>query len=343
MQAIINGISWFFAQPYGATILLIVGFFLLIKGADFFVEGSSSVAKKLKIPSVIIGLTIVAMGTSLPETSVSTNASIEGLNSLAIGNVIGSNIFNLMVVVGVCAIMAQITVDKDMVCRDIPISLGAAGVLVAMSLIGFGVIGLIEGIILLVLFVAFIVAMVLIAMKARKNALDNQTLENEDDEIKERPLWLSLILIVGGGAMIIFGGTWVVDSSTVIAMALGMEETLVGLTIAAVGTSLPELVTSIVAARKNEVGLALGNAIGSNIYNILMILGIASTISPLTLIPDNIIDMAVLIAFTLLIWAVVAKTKKVSRGMGVTMIVLYCVYLAYIIARNYIPAMQLTF
>ena len=311
-----------------AFVLLVVGFVLLIKGADFFVDGSSGIAKKLRIPSIIIGLTVVAMGTSLPEAAVSVSAGLKGSNSLAISNVLGSNLFNLMVVVGLCAIMSPIVVQKDVVKRDIPISIGAALMLLILGGVGM-TLGRVDAIVLLVLFIAFIVSLVLIALKARKESAEQE----EEEEGKVHPIWLCLIFIVGGAAAIIFGGDMVVDSATKIATSFGMSETLIGLTIVAVGTSLPELVTSVVAARKNEVELSLGNAIGSNIFNILLILGLAGTISPLAVIMENIIDVIVLIVVSTVIGLVAWKKKKLGRLEGILMVAFYVAYVVYIALR----------
>ena len=328
-------IQWFPAlEPIvnslpGAFVLLIVGFVLLIKGADFFVDGSSGIAKKLRIPSIIIGLTVVAMGTSLPEAAVSVSAGLAGSNSLAISNVLGSNIFNLMVVVGLCAIMSPIVVQKDVATRDIPISIGAALLLLVLGFIGM-TLGRVDAIVLLVLFIVFIISLVLIALKARK---ENTEIEEEDDEIKVRPIWLCLIFIVCGAAAIIIGGDTVVESATFIATTFGMSETLIGLTIVAVGTSLPELVTSVVAARKNEVELSLGNAIGSNIFNILLILGLAGSISPLAFLTENLIDVIVLIAVSTIIGLVAWKKKKLGRLEGILMVAFYVAYVVYIALR----------
>ena len=313
----------FLDSIYFAFILLVVGFVLLIKGADFFVEGSSGIAKKLRIPSIIIGLTVVAMGTSLPEAAVSVSAGLAGSNSLAISNVLGSNIFNLMVVVGFCAVMAPIVVDKDMIKRDIPISIGAALLLLLLGLWGM-TLGRVDAILLLVLFVAFLVFLVFAALK-------NRTAESEEeDEIKARPIWLCLLFIVGGATAIIFGGDWVVDSASKIALTFGMSETLVGLTIVSIGTSLPEFVTSIVAARKKEVELSLGNAIGSNIFNILLILGLSGTISPLTFLTENIIDVCILIGFSAFVWFAAWAKKRLGRLEGVLMILFYVAFVVYI-------------
>ena len=324
----------FFQTTVGSIILLLIGFVFLIKGADFFVEGASSVAKRLKVPSLIIGLTIVAMGTSLPETAVSISSSILGSNSLAISNVSGSNIFNLMVVVGVCAIMAVVEVDRDTIKRDIPISLLAAVLLAVFGLTGM-VIGRLEGIILILLFAGFIFLMVRHALQAREagRAVEIEAVE-EVEKAKTLSVPKSIICIVGGAAAIAFGGDWVVESASVLAGKMGLSETIIGLTIVAIGTSLPELVTSIVAARKGEVEMALGNAIGSNVFNILMVLGIAATISPITVITNNLLDIVVLIVFTLGIWLVVAKKKEVRRLTGIIMVLLYVAYMVYIVLRD---------
>ena len=324
----------FLSSVPGALLLLVVGFVFLVKGADFFVEGASSVAKRLKVPSLIIGLTIVAMGTSLPETAVSISASIQGSNSLAISNVTGSNIFNLMVVVGLCAIMASVKVDKDTIKRDIPISLGAAVLMLVFGYTSF-VLGHVEGLIFVLLFAGYIFLMVRSALKARKAglAIENEAVEEaEKAELMSVPK--SIICIVGGAIAIALGGDWVVDGASTVASAFGLSDTLIGLTIVAIGTSLPELVTSIVAARKNEVDMALGNAIGSNVFNILMVLGIAASISPINFIINNIFDIVVLLLCTLVIWFVAWRKKELKRPMGIFMVLCYVAYMVYIILRD---------
>ena len=259
--------------PFIVVLLcLIVGFVFLVKGADLFVEGSSSVAKRFKVPSLIIGLTIVAMGTSLPETAVSVAASIAHNNTLAVSNVTGSNIFNLMVVIGVCALMTPIVVDGASLKRDFPFSMICAILLLVMGTIGM-TLGRVDGIILLGCFAGYIFYLIRHTLK--------QNRQSSDEEVDEIPLISmpkAVIFILIGAVGIAVGGDVVVDSASRIAIDLGMSQTLVGLTIVSIGTSLPELVTSIVAARKNEVDMALGNAVGSCIFNILMVLGIASAI-----------------------------------------------------------------
>ena len=334
MQNIINGL------PIAAVILLLaVGFAFLVKGADFFVEGSSSIAKKLKVPPIIIGLTIVAMGTSLPETAVSVTASLVQNNELAVSNVVGSNIFNLMFVIGVCSILTPIMVQKATVVRDIPLSLGCALFLLVLGVSGLGdkagmPLGHAVGVIFLIVFAGYIFTMVRSAMKARAagQKVEIEGVE-ECDNMKELSYGKSILFLIVGAAAIAFGGDLTVDTASRIAIELGMSQTLVGLTIVSIGTSLPELVTSVVAARKNEVDMAVGNAVGSNIFNILMVLGISSAISPVALIRENIIDIVLLMVFSVMVWIFARTRKKIERKEGIIMVVVYLVYCAYIIAR----------
>ena len=252
-------------------LFLILGFVFLAKGADFFVDGASSIAKRFKIPQLVIGLTIVAMGTSLPELAVSATASLAGNNAIAISNVVGSNMFNLIVVCGACALFAPLAISKDILKKDFPIAIGCGVLLLVMGIIGMEVCR-IDGVILCVLFITYITILVRAALKARAATKDEEVVE------KTIPVWLCIIYIVGGIAAIKFGGDFVVDGAVTIAGKLGLSENLIGLTIVAVGTSLPELVTSIVASKKNEVEMAVGNVLGSNIFNILLILGKRTTI-----------------------------------------------------------------
>ena len=334
MQNIINGL------PIAAVILLLaVGFAFLVKGADFFVEGSSSIAKKLKVPPIIIGLTIVAMGTSLPETAVSVTASLVQNNELAVSNVVGSNIFNLMFVIGVCSNLTPIMVQKATVVRDIPLSLGCALFLLVLGISGLGdktgmTLGHADGVIFLIVFAGYIFTMVRSAMKARAagQKVEIEGVE-ECDNMKELSYGKSILFLIVGAAAIAFGGDLTVDTASRIAIELGMSQTLVGLTIVSIGTSLPELVTSVVAARKNEVDMAVGNAVGSNIFNILMVLGISSAISPVALIWENIIDIVLLMVFSVMVWIFAGTRKKIERKEGIIMVVVYLIYCAYIIAR----------
>ena len=302
-----------------SLLVLIVGFILLMKGADFFVEGSSSIATRFHIPSLIIGLTIVAMGTSLPECAVSITASMEG------NNAVGSNIFNLMVVCGISALFVPIAVQVNTLKREFPFSVLCAILLMILGYFGM-ILGHIDGIVLLILFVGYIVYMIVSAKKAMNTY-------QEEEEIKVISMGLSLVYIVGGAIAIKFGGDFVVDSASNIALSLGMSQNLVGLTIVALGTSLPELVTSMVAAKKGEVDMALGNVIGSNVFNILFVLGIAATISPITFIFENIIDILILTIFSLIVLYFGFTKHKIDRKEGIIMLLLYVAYLAYIIIR----------
>ena len=302
-------------------LLLLIGFVLLIKGADFFVDGSSSLARIMKVPSVIIGLTIVAMGTSAPEASVSVNAALAGSNDIAISNVIGSNLFNGLVVVGVCAFMAGFKTNPEILKRDMPLNIIVTAILCIMLLDRH--INHIEGIILLISMAVYIAVMVISALKNRETA----------DECKILSLPKSLIFIIGGLIAVIFGGTLVVDNACLIAKDFGVSENFIGLTIIAIGTSLPELVTSITATRKGDSGLALGNAIGSNLFNILFILGMSATICPLNVLSESIIDCIIILVSAVILY-VFARTKKtMNRWEGIVCVFLYVGYTAYLLIR----------
>lgn len=316
-----------------AILFLAAGFFFLVKGADIFVEGSSSIAKKFHVPSIIIGLTIVAMGTSLPEAAVSVTASLANQNTLAVSNVVGSNIFNLMVVIGMCAALTPVAVQRETLKRDFPFSVICAILLLILGWIGPMQLGHGDGAILLVLFAIFLGFMIKSALQANREGKNAGEDVAEVEDMKIMPLPKSLLFIVIGAAGIILGGDVVVNSASNIATRLGMSETLVGLTIVSIGTSLPELVTSVVAARKHEVDMALGNAIGSNIFNILMVLGIAGAISPIAFLTENIIDIVVLLVFSLIVWVFAWTKKKLNRGEGAVMLLLYAAYMVYICIR----------
>ena len=304
-------------------VLLIVGFVLLVKGADFFVEGSSSIAKMFKIPSVVVGLTIVAMGTSAPEAAVSITASLAGNNDIALSNVLGSNIFNLLVVIGACAIIKGVDTPTDILKRDLPINIGATALL--LMIIRDFTISRMEGLFLLLCIAVYLVIVV-------RKALQNKT-EETDEETKVLSPIMSIIYIVGGLCAIVFGGDLVVDKASEIAMTFGLSETLVGLTIVAMGTSLPELVTSIVATRKGETGLALGNAVGSCLFNVLFILGISASLSPISGSVAAFIDTAILLGITVITYLFAKSDQKTLRAEGIICIGLYAAYMVYAIIR----------
>lgn len=306
-------------------VCLIVGFILLIKGADFFVEGSASVAKKLQVPTMIIGLTIVAMGTSAPECAVSISASLKGSNAMAISNVVGSNIFNLMVVCGCCALFAPLTVQTKTLKKEFPFSILVAVIMLALGYFGM-TLGRVDGLLMLAVFVFFLVWMVKAALAAREQP-------REEEEVKELGNLQCAVYIVLGLAAIIAGGDVVVDSATVIARNFELSENLIGLTIVAFGTSLPELVTSVVAAKKGEVDMAFGNVIGSNIFNILLVAGAAAAVSPMVFLMENVMDLIILIVMSILVWSFASSNKKIGKGEGIFMLFIYAAYLVYICNR----------
>ena len=319
-----------------SLIKLVIGFLLLVKGADYFVEGASSIAKKLRIPTFVIGLTIVAFGTSAPELAVSISAALKGSNDIAIGNVVGSNIFNTLVVLGASAAITPIAVEKGIIKKDYPLSIFAAILLGVLSLdmILFKApamtLSRVDGIILLVAFAFFMYTTVKAGLKQRAaaNPEHEEALAN-----MYMPAWKSILILVVGLAGIVIGGDLSVEGAKEIARAFGLSEALIGLTIVAFGTSLPELVTSIVAARKGESDIAVGNVIGSNIFIIFFILGVSATILPMNVSSTYLYDIAILVAVMVLSYIPIAKTKKVSRGMGVTMVAAYLAYTVYLIMR----------
>ena len=305
-------------------ILLIGGFFFLVKGADFFVDGSSSVAKIFKIPSVIIGLTSVSIGTSLPEAAVSITSSLQGSYDLSIANVVGSNMFNTLMVIGFSAIICPFVVDKAIMKRDFPICLGATIILAFMLF--KNPLSRIESGILFILFITYIVLLVISALKNR---------EESDEDFKVMTPGKSILYILIGAAGIIAGGQLTVNSAKFFAADLGMSELLIGLTVVAVGTSLPELVTSIVAAKKGESEIALGNVVGSNIFNILFILGMSGIVHPLTCDKGAFIDTILLIGVFAAMFIACKTKSKVSRAEGIICVMVYLFYVAYTILRAY--------
>ena len=313
-----------------ALIRLVIGFALLVKCADLFVDGASSLAKKLNIPAFVIGLTIVAFGTSAPELAVSITAAMKGSNDIAIGNVVGSNIFNTLVVLGASAAITPIAVDKGMIKRDYPLSIFAAVLLgvLAMDTVLFKAsemsLGRLDGIILLIAFAGFMVMTVKAGLEGR---------EEEEEDSEAMPLMKSLLVIVIGLVGIVVGGDLSVEGAKGIARFFGLSEAIIGLTIVALGTSLPELVTSIVAAKKGESDIAVGNVIGSNIFNIFLILGLSSTILPMNVSGTYLYDIGMLIGVMVLTYLPIAKTKKVSRVMGIVMVLVYAAYTVYLIMR----------
>lgn len=305
-------------------ILLLVGFVFLIKGADFFVEGASDLATKLKIPAMIIGLTIVAFGTSAPEAAVSVSSALTGSNAIAVSNVIGSNIFNLLAVIGVTAIIYKINITKESLRQDFPVLLGSSLLLLLFIFTG-SQISRIEGIILLVLIIVYITYLILKSKKESSN-MPVGTVHLTTGRI--------VIYIVAGIAGIILGGNLVVESAKDIALSIGMSETLVGLTIVSIGTSLPELITSVTAAYNKKTDIAIGNAIGSNIFNVLFILGLTDTISPITTTGIMFTDTIIMIVITIITYILAYDKYDFNKKDGMILVGLFIVYMIYIILRN---------
>ena len=305
-------------------ILLIVGFILLIKGSDFFVDGSSNIASILKIPTLIVGLTIVAFGTSAPEAAVSITSSLSGNNALAVSNVIGSNLFNMMLIIGLCALLRELKIGRDVLNKDLPFLVVITAILSGFIIIGWSI-SRVEGIILFLLIIGYVSYLVYSA----KNTKEAQIVDKP-----KMGLLRSIIYIIGGMAGIIIGADFVVDSASYIAMAFGMSETLVGLTIVAIGTSLPELVTSLTALKKEENQLIIGNVIGSNIFNILFVLGASSIISPITINPNMLIDVALMLVVTILFFIFGKTQDKYDKKEGFILVALFIAYMAFAIMRN---------
>ena len=305
-------------------VLLIVGFVLLIKGSDFFVDGSSNIASILKIPTLIVGLTIVAFGTSAPEAAVSITSSLTGNNALAVSNIIGSNLFNMMLIVGLCALLNELKIGRDVIKIDLPFLVIITAILSAIIFIGWNI-SQIEGIFLLIIIIGYISFLVYNAKKSKES------------EIVEKPkmsLLRSVIYIVLGIAAIAIGGDLVVDSASYIAIAFGMSETLVGLTIVAMGTSLPELVTSLTALKKDENQLVIGNVIGSCIFNILFVLGASSAISPIAINPNMVVDIMLMLVVTILFYIFGKTQDKYDKKEGAILVGLFIIYMAFAILRN---------
>lgn len=311
---------------------LILGFLLLVKGADWFVSGASGIAKKLRIPAVVIGLTVVAFGTSAPEMAVSVSAAVQGKNEIALGNVVGSNIFNLLMVLGISGMIFPLTVDKNVLRRDFPLSVAATVLLGLLAFAGVqgNTLSRADGIILLVIFAAYMAVLLRQALKGRR---DTSLEEPASGENTLKSLTVNIINSIGGLACIVLGGNLVVESASDIARSFGVSENLIALTIVAIGTSLPELVTSVVAAVKKENDIAVGNVIGSNIFNILCILGLSAAINPINVISEAYWDILICLAVSAVYLVYVLWKKSVGRAAGASMAALYIGYTAYLLIR----------
>lgn len=303
-----------------AVLLLIAGFVLLIKGADWFVDGAAGIAARFGIPQLVIGLTIVAMGTSAPEAAVSITAATSGNAGITIGNVLGSNIMNILVILGITSVITAITVQKSTIRYELPFMLVITLLLMWLGWTGNEIVFW-EGV---VLWVFFLIYLTYLFIMAKKGQVD-------EEEEKNRALWLQIAMLVAGVAGIVLGSDLTVDNASKIAAALGMDDRLIGLTIVAFGTSLPELVTSITAARKGKADIAIGNIVGSNIFNILFVVGTTALITPVTFKPGFLIDSVVAVAAGVLLWVGVLKEQKLKRPVGIIMLVAYAAYFIYLL------------
>lgn len=305
-------------------ILLLVGFIFLIKGADYFVEGSSNIAKKFKISPMIIGLTIVALGTSMPELSVSITSSLIGKNDMSLANVVGSNMFNILMALGISSLIINLPIEKDNIKFDIPFLIGIG---ISLLLMLFDLkLSIFEGLILIGIFVFYL-------WKTLKPMLKKRNKDIKENEEKNKSMFKMIVISLVGIIGIIIGGDMVVDNASKIAEIFGMSQNLIGLTIVAVGTSLPEFVTSIMAIKKGENEIAIGNVVGSNIFNILLILGVSSVVNPLIVNIVGLIDVLFMVASSVLLYLFIRKNKNLNRYQGIIFILLYVGYIIYTIIR----------
>lgn len=305
-------------------LLLVLGFVLLMKGADWFVDGAASIADRLGIPQLVIGLTIVALGTSLPEAAVSISAATKGSAEITIGNVLGSNIMNVLVILGLTAVVCAVPVQKSTVRYEIPFTILITALLAMLGLWDNQV-SRVEGVILWV----FMILYLLYLLKMAKSG--KSLVEEEKKDEKRKPVWFLLIMVVVGAVMIVFGSDVTVKAASAIAQIFGMEERFIGLTIVAFGTSLPELVTSVTAAIKQKPDIAVGNIVGSNIFNILFVVGSTALITPVAYSANFLVDSIVAVAAVVLLLLCVIKNKRLGRIGGILMLLGYAGYFAYIL------------
>lgn len=308
-------------------VMLLIGFALLLKGASWFVDSASAIARALHVPSLIIGLTIVAMGTSAPEVAVSVSAGISGSSEIALSNVVGSNIFNVLMVIGLSALLRPAPVEEAILRRDLYWNIGAS--LLVLLLLYNTVLGRLDGLILLLALVVYMGILLRSALRERKRTdAQSEDVTFTASEVAKKMVWL-----VVGLSAVVLGGDMVVDSAVDIAAAWGMSETVIGLTIVAVGTSLPELVTSVMAAYKGDSSLAIGNVLGSNIFNLLFILGLTCVVSPISAMAGSLVDVGIVCAVAFLTLLFCKTGKVVERREALVCVLLYVVYTVWLLLR----------
>lgn len=302
------------------VMILLAGFLFLVKGADWFVEGAACIAKKLGIPQLVIGLTIVAMGTSMPEAAVSVTAAMQQNAGITVGNVVGSNILNILIILGITAVITNVTIQRSTLHYEIPFMLAVTALLLGFGMTG-GRITFMEGVIFWIFFLAYLGYLFVMARK--ENA-------EEEGAVKDFPVWKCLLLMVLGGILVVKGSDFAVSGASAIARYFGMSERFIGLTIVALGTSLPELVTSVTAARRGNAGIAIGNIVGSNIFNILFVIGTAALICPVPFERKFIADTVIAIGAGVVLWLGTFRNRELRKPCGIVMLLCYAAYFAYL-------------
>lgn len=302
------------------VMILLAGFLFLVKGADWFVEGAACIAKKLGIPQLVIGLTIVAMGTSMPEAAVSVTAAMQQNAGITVGNVVGSNILNILIILGITAVITNVAVQRSTLHYEIPFMLAVTALLLGFGMTG-GRITFMEGVIFWLFFLAYLGYLFVMARK--ENA-------GEEGAVKDLPVWKCLLLMVLGGILVVKGSDFAVSGASAIARYFGMSERFIGLTIVALGTSLPELVTSVTAARRGNAGIAIGNIVGSNIFNILFVIGTAALICPVPFERKFIADTVIAIGAGVVLWLGTFRNRELRKPCGIVMLLCYAAYFAYL-------------
>lgn len=302
------------------VMILLAGFLFLVKGADWFVEGAACIAKKLGIPQLVIGLTIVAMGTSMPEAAVSVTAAMQQNAGITVGNVVGSNILNILIILGITAVITNVTIQRSTLHYEIPFMLAVTALLLGFGMTG-GRITFMEGVIFWLFFLAYLGYLFVMARK--ENA-------EEEGTVKDFPIWKCLLLMVLGGILVVKGSDFAVSGASAIARYFGMSERFIGLTIVALGTSLPELVTSVTAARRGNAGIAIGNIVGSNIFNILFVIGTAALICPVPFERKFIADTVIAIGAGVVLWLGTFRNRELRKPCGIVMLLCYAAYFAYL-------------
>lgn len=304
-------------------VLLVVGFVMLIKGADWFVEGAAGIAARFGIPQLVIGLTIVAMGTSAPEAAVSITSAISGSAGITVGNVVGSNIMNILVILGITAVIIAVPVQKSTVKIEIPFMIAITGIFLLLGIFD-NELGRLDGVVLWALFIVYLLYLLRMAMKNKEEA-------GEQEE--QKPLWLQIVMLLVGAALIVLGSDVTVDAATDIAKFFGVSDRFIGLTVIALGTSLPELVTSVIAARKGSADIAIGNIVGSNVFNILFVAGTTALITPVEFQAAFLVDTLIAIAAAVLLFVCVLPKNKLTRLGGCAMLVGYAGYFLYLLIK----------